>query len=108
MLKALSLLETIIALVTISISILVGVSIYTQSLIGLTNSKEMELHAEISKLWKKAQHSSNIEEFEINFKGTEIRKKVTKNQDANGYDIVFEAFYKSDTIVKKFYFWHEN
>ncbi len=98
MLKAISLLETLIALVVISISILIGVLIYTTSLEGLRGPTEIQMRAKMSMIWKKIEQEKDIIEDDFNFNHFKVLKTVEKKTDQNGYEIELKGVLASDTI----------
>lgn len=108
MLKAISLLETLLALVIISVSVLIGVLIYTESLKDLVSPREIEVHSMMSKVWKEIQKNKDIEEKEIKFKYFKVLKFTEKNSDETGYMIELQGILPRDTISKTYFLNYED
>jgi len=102
MLKAFSLLETIFAIVIISIAILAGVTVYTKVLSSSISITRLQMEMEMEVIYTTFKQKKEPLEKTFTFKNFEVLKKVDYEETEHLYRLKLIGILGRDTIVKKY------
>lgn len=102
MLKASSLIETIFATVIISISLLIGISVYSKIISSAIGVRDVKIKEAMNSIYNSArQHRETLNEV-YEYQGFKVFSETIEDQSMHLYELRLLAVYAEDTLVKKY------